>query len=98
MSPYAAATFTPGQAISVTRIQVQSSLTPTNCSRNAVVRVGDGTAAGTRTLAVVSAANDSGPLAVDYSAGTPLTVGVSVSAACVVPPAGGTVVVQYRVR
>ncbi len=98
VSPYAAATFTPGQAISVTRIQVQSSLTPTNCSRNAVVRVGDGTAAGTRTLAVVSAANDSGPLAVDYSAGTPLTVGVSVSAACVVPPAGGTVVVQYRVR
>jgi len=29
---------------------------------------------------------------------TPLTVGVSVSAACVVPPAGTTVVVQYRVR
>ena len=98
VSTYVASTFTPSQAIALSRIQVQSALAPTGCSRNAVVRVSDGTTAGTRTVTIAAATNDSGALSINYAAGVPVTVSVSVTAACTIPPASATVVVQYRAQ
>jgi hypothetical protein len=93
---YAASTFRPSQAIAVTRIQVQAAIAPSACSRNGVVTVSDGTVGGTHSLRVAAAASDSGPIRLDYSAGALLTVGVTATAVCSVPPAGATVVVQYE--
>jgi hypothetical protein len=77
---------------------VQSGLAPSNCARQGVIRVSDGTTAGTRTLTIAALANDSGALAINYAAGIPITVGVSTSAACAIPPVSATAVVQYKGR
>ena len=95
---YTAATFTPNQPITLTRLQVQSGLVPAGCSRNAIVKISDGTPAGTRTLTIAAAASDSGVLAINYAAGVPVTVGVSTTASCSVPPASAMVVAQYRAQ
>jgi len=95
---YTASTFTPNTPITLTRIQVQLGSAPAGCSRYAVLRVSDGTVPGTKTLPIVAAANDSGVLAVNYAAGIPVTVGVSVIAACSSPPSNSNVVVQYKAR
>jgi len=68
-STYAASTFTPDTAIRVTRIQAEAVNPPNNCTTNAVISLSDGTPAGTGTLAITGAANDSGPIALNYSAG-----------------------------
>ena len=96
---YTASTFTPTTPITLTRLQVQIGFVPAGCTRNAVLRISDGTLAGTKTILLSAAANDSGALAVNYSAGIPVTIGISVSAACsATPPLGANAVAQYNAR
>ena len=91
--------FTPDGNLTMTRIQVSLHTAPTGCNTNAVVQVSDGTPAGTKTLTLTAAAGDSGPLAVNYSAGTVLTVGISTKAAgCNTRPQDANVLVQYKGR
>ena len=83
----------------MTRIQVSLGTAPLGCSTNAVIQISDGTPAGTKTLMLTAAANDSGPLAVDYSAGTPILVRLSIRAVgCVIRPQNANVLVQYKGR
>ena len=90
--------FTPDTPITVTRIQVQMPNPPAGCFVNARVRLTDGTTA--EVLTVNRAHEDSGPLTINYAAGTPLSVHVSRAAACGagVAPADANVVVQYKAR
>jgi uncharacterized repeat protein (TIGR03803 family) len=93
-----AGAFTPEGAVTVTRIQVQMLATPVNCRANAVLQLTDGTAAGTRTLTLTTAATDSGSVSLDYAAGATLRVGISVPSNCRTDPQNANVVVQYRGR
>lgn len=94
-----AARLTPDGNLTVTRIQVSLGTAPLGCHTNAVIQVSDGSAARTKTLTLTAAANDSGPLALDYSAGTPILVGVSIRAAgCGTKPQNANVLVQYKGR
>jgi hypothetical protein len=96
---FTAARFTPDVSLTLTRIQVGLGTAPSGCGPNAVVQISDGTAAGTKTLTLTAASNDSGPLAVNYTAGTPITVGVSIRAAgCGTRPQDANVIVQYKGR
>jgi hypothetical protein len=103
-STYTASTFTPDTAIKVTRIQAQAAIPPVSCTSNGVISLGDGTPAGTQTLAITGAANDSGPIAINYSAGAILTLKVTTSASCYTgteeprQPAFVNVVVQYKAQ
>jgi hypothetical protein len=98
-SVFTAARLNPDGNLTVTRIQVSLGTAPLGCSANAVIQVSDGTAAGTKTLTLIAAANDSGPLAVNYSAGTPILVGVSIKAVgCATRPQNANVLVQYKGR
>jgi hypothetical protein len=97
VTPYTIATLTPNNAIIVTRIQAQLGVRPSRCSRNAVLRISDGTTAAT--LTVAAAANDSGPLAIEYAANAPVSLSVATGAACSgILPAVANVVVQYKVK
>jgi hypothetical protein len=83
----------------MTRIQVYLQTSPVGCNTNAVVQISDGTPGGTKTLTLAAAANDSGPLSVNYSAGVPINVGVSVRAVgCGTRPQDANVLVQYKGR
>jgi hypothetical protein len=94
-----AARLTPDGNLTVTRIQVSLGTAPLGCTTNAVIQISDGTAARTKTLTLTAAANDSGPLAVNYSAATPILVGVSVRAVgCGTRPQNANVLVQYKGR
>jgi hypothetical protein len=96
-STYAASTFTPDTAIRVTRIQAEAVNPPNDCAINAVISLSDGTPAGTGTLAITGAANDSGPIAFNYSAGATLTLSVSTAASsCSRPPQFVNALVQYK--
>ena len=95
-STLTAGRFTPDGNIRVTRIQVMLQGAPASCRGNAVVHLTDGTTAGTRQLSLASVSADSGAIAIDYVAGTPLTVGISVPANCRTNPQNANVVVQYR--
>ena len=103
-STYTASTFTPDTAIKVTRIQAQAAIPPVACTRNGVISLDDGTPAGTQTLAITGAANDSGPIAINYSAGAILTLKVTTSASCSTDTkpsqqaAFVNVVVQYKAQ
>jgi len=98
-STYTASTFTPDTAIKVTRIQAQAAFPPLSCISNGVISLSDGTPAGTRTLTITDAANDSGPIAFNYSAGATLTLSVSTAASvCGRPPMFVNVVVQYKAQ
>jgi hypothetical protein len=91
--------FTPDGNLTLTRIQVYLQAAPSGCNTNAVVQISDGTPAGTKTLTLTAAANDSGPLAVNYTAGTPISVGViSRSVGCSTAPKDANVLVQYKGR
>jgi hypothetical protein len=91
--------FTPDGDLTVTRIQVYLQTPPDGCDTNAVVQISDGTPDGTTTLTLTAAANDSGPLAVSYAAGVPISVGVSTRAMeCDTRPQGANVLVQYKGR
>jgi len=100
MNPaYTASTFTPDTAIKVTRIQAQAAFPPLSCISNGVISLSDGTPAGTKTLTVTGAANDSGPITVNYPAGAILTVSVSAAASeCSRSPLFVNVVVQYKAQ
>jgi hypothetical protein len=98
-SVFTAARLTPDGNLSVTRIQVGLGTAPLGCSTNAVIQISDGTPAGTKTLTLTAAANDSGPLTVNYSAGTPILVGLSIRAVgCGTRPQNANVLVQYKGR
>ena len=92
---YVASTFTPDNAIVVTRIQAQLAAPPPNCATNAVLAISDGTVSGTRTLNITGTANDSGPITQTYAAGTPIQLSVSNAATCA-SASGANVVVQYK--
>ena len=93
---YTVSTFTPDTPITLTRLQLQLGAAPSGCRREAVVSISDGTPAGTRTITIAGATTDSGALSIDYSAGIPVTIGVSVTAACSRPPVRANVVAQYK--
>jgi hypothetical protein len=99
---YTASTWKLDTAIKLTRIEAQAEIPPTACTTNAVLTVSDGTPAGTRSLPITGAANDSGPMAVSYAAGATLTLKVSTAAHCPlpkgVPPALVNAVVQYKAQ
>jgi len=82
----------------MTRIQAQAVAAPVGCTTNAVLTLSDGTPAGTRTLVITGAANDSGPIAFNYSAGATLTLKVSTAASGCRASLGVNVVVQYKAQ
>jgi hypothetical protein len=75
------ARFTPANDIVLTRIEADAVIPPSGCTNDIVLQVSDGTAAGTKTLVLAADENDSGPLSVNYSAGSTLRLSV-------VPPSG----------
>lgn len=94
-----AARFTPDGPITVTRIQAQLQQAPSGCRTNAVIRISDGTVAGTRTLTLGGAANDSATIAINYAAGVPIVLDLSTAAArCGTRPSDANVLVQYKGR
>jgi len=97
-STYTVSTFTPDTAIKVTRIQAQAAAAPVGCTTNAVLTLSDGTTAGTRTLTVSTAENDSQPISVNYSAGAKLTLRVSTAASGCSRNTSINVVVQYKAQ
>jgi len=98
-STYTASTFTLDTAIKATRIQAQAVTAPVGCTVNGVLTLSDGTPAGTKTLTVTGTANDTGPIAVNYSAGSTLTLKVSTAASgCSRAPLAVNAVVQYKAQ
>lgn len=96
---FTAGRFTPDESLTVTRIEVAIDTAPDRCRTIASIRITDGTTAGTYTLPVSGTTVDSGPLALDFSAGRRIDVGVNVAAAgCRTSPTNANVVVQYRAR
>lgn len=93
-----AASFTPGNAITVTRLEAQALVAPSGCTTNLVLRISDGTVAGTTSLPVAAAQNDSGVLAINYVAATPVQLSAVAPVGCSTPPASINVVVQYQGR
>jgi len=96
-STWTGSTWTPDKGVTVTRVQVQAKTAPAGCTTNAVVRLTDGTSP--VNLTISSAANDSGSIAQNYAAGTPLTFSVLTAAAgCTTSPADANVTIQYRMQ
>jgi hypothetical protein len=96
-STWTGSTWTPDKAVTVTRVQVQAKTAPSGCSTNAIVRLTDGTTPVNVTIS--AAANDSGAIGQNYSAGAALTIAVQTAAAgCTTSPADANVVVQYRMQ
>ena len=95
---FSASEFTPDTPITVTRIQVRLGTVPASCATNARVRLTDGTTF--RAVTLAGARTDSGPIALDYAAGSRLTVLVGQAASCPAGtlPADANVVVQYYAR
>jgi hypothetical protein len=94
VAPYVVASWIPDNGIQVTRLQGTVGIAPSKCSTNAGITVSDGTT--TFTLPIAAASNDSGPIALNYAAGTKLTVSVSSGTRCDIVPAAGNVVMQYH--
>lgn len=92
--PYTASTFTPNEDIEVTRVQGQLETPGQSCRVNPAVTVSNGTARVTLSLATL--ANDTGPVNTSFAAGIPVTLNVSVLAACLLAPSWANVVVQYN--
>jgi len=96
-STWTGSTWTPDKGITVTRLQVQAKTAPAGCTTSAVVRLTDGTSPVNVTIS--GAASDSGIIAQNYAAGTPLTLGVQTAAAgCTTSPADANVTIQYRMQ
>jgi hypothetical protein len=99
--PYTVSTFTPDNNITVTRIQAQLPIAPTNCQTNAAVGVISADGANfTAPLTLSALANDSGSMSVNFNGGTAITLKVSTPARCSggIPPGAANIVVQYKVR
>jgi YVTN family beta-propeller protein len=92
------ARFTPANDIVLTRIEADAVIPPSGCTNNILLQVSDGTAAGTKTLALAADENDTGPLSVNYAAGTTLRLSVVPPSGCVVPASSINVVIQYHAR
>ena len=83
--------------VTVTRLQVQAKTAPSGCSTNAIVRLTDGTTPINVTIS--AAANDSGAITQNYSAGASLTVSVQTAASgCTTSPADVNALVQYKMQ
>lgn len=96
-STWTGSTWTIDRAITVTRIEAQAKTAPAGCSTNAVVRLSDGTSPVNVTIS--GAANSSGALGQNYSAGAALSISVATaSAGCTTNPADVNVTVQYRMQ
>jgi hypothetical protein len=90
-------TLTPSNPITITRLQVQLQTAPEGCVTNAVLQISNGTPAGTKTITLAAAANDSGLLNINSPSGTPVVVSVSARARnCQTLPADANVIVQYK--
>jgi hypothetical protein len=70
---------------------------PSGCTNNILLQVSDGTAAGTKRLALADE-NDSGPISVNYAAGSTLRLSVVPPSGCVTPASSINVVIQYHAR
>ncbi len=93
---YTVSTFTPDIAISVSRIQAQviPPLLPLpGCKTEPVVQISGG--ATVHNLTLTGAANDSGPIALSYAAGVPITLSVSTASQCLSWATGANIVIQY---
>ena len=95
---YVASTFTPDSNIALTRLQSRAIVSPISCRTNAILQVSDGTTAGTVTLTISAAENDTGPIALNYSAGTPIRVSIITAAQCNTLPALVNLAAQYKAR
>jgi hypothetical protein len=96
-STWTAQSWTLDKAITVTRVQVQPKTAPAGCTTNALIRLTDGTT--NVNLTITAAANDSGAISQNYSAGVTLTLSVQTAAAgCTTSPADANAVVQYRMQ
>jgi hypothetical protein len=91
-----AAAFTPGNAITVTRVEAQALVAPAGCRTNLMLQLSDGTPAGTTSLPVATARNDSGVLAIPYAAGTPVQLTVLPPAGCSTAPASSMLLCSTR--
>jgi Collagen triple helix repeat (20 copies) len=91
---YTASALTPDNALSITRVQAQMGTPPRDC--NVAVSVSDGTHS--YTLPIASTSNDSGPIALNIAANAHLALSVVAPPRCLIPPALGSVVVQYKAR
>lgn len=98
--PYTVSTFTPDNAIVVTRLQAQLGIAPLNCTQNAMLQITDGTTSGTATLPLTALANDSGTVSLNYAAGVAIHVAVSTPASCKngTAPSLANLVVQYHAQ
>jgi hypothetical protein len=96
-SRYAASTLTPEANITVSRMQAHAIVAPVGCTNDAVVEISNGTAAGTTSLTISAADNDSGQIAVNYSAGMPIKARVvtAASSCAGATPSLVNLVVQY---
>jgi hypothetical protein len=79
----------------LTRIEADAVIPPSGCTNNIVLQVSDGTSAGTKTLVLAADENDSGPLSVNYSAGSTLRLSVVPPSGCVTPASSINITVQY---
>ncbi len=98
LSPTVAGSFTPANDISVTRVQAQAQIAPSSCNTNAILRVSDSTGLHNINVPLAAAANDSGVLAVPFSANVLMTISYVPPKSCKVPAALVNVVVQYQGR
>lgn len=90
--------FTPANDIVLTRIEADAYVPPSGCTNDILLQVSDGTVAGTKTLALAADENDTGPLSVNYAAGTTLRLSVVKPSGCVTPASSINVVIQYHAR
>ena len=91
---YTVAAFTPSNGIQITRIQVEVSGPPSKCSTNSTLVLSNGSTP--YALPVTGGMNDSGPIALVFTAGTPLTLAVTSPSKCAAVAANGNVTVQYQ--
>ena len=94
---WTASTWIPDKAITITRMEAQAKTAPAGCAANAVIQLSNGITP--LVLTISGSANDSGPLAQAFAAGSVLTVSLSIPAAgCSTFPADVNVEVQYRMQ
>jgi hypothetical protein len=88
--------FTPSGNVTLTRIQGRVVTAPAGCGTQLRVQVSDGTR--TAALPIAAASNDSGALAVAFTAGVALRISLLPPAGCSIKASQLNVVVQYRAR
>jgi len=94
LASYTVSSLTPDNAITITRVQAQMGTAPRDC--NVALSLSDGTQH--FSLPIAASSNDSGSLALNIAANAHLALSVTAPSRCLIPPAIGSVVVQYKVR